>query len=388
MDAFVRRQVSCIIGFDELAERSAAVVRFRRSAAVLGSGAPISCRISLTGGALLFWTNEDAAQKRVSRALDKMRLLLERRGAALSATVLATALASEGLTAAPAALAAAAAPTAATALSVSTIVKMILMTPAKAWIITGSLVACISTASLVQLNLGNENQRLRQQLTHLAPLVIENERLSNQVSELLVANANAKEDENAMAKLRSEVGLLHKEKREMTDLRENLDRLSKELAQKGASNGPADDPQQRGVVLRTYNNASGFAHQLTQAMASVPEEQITQTFRRFLQENGISTSKPVVVVKDERNDQLLISASEADQDIIQSYRRSWQTSQKFLRLPRPNRVRSKMKAGFRACESARASFDMNQFRHSPNLESSGSPRLALVIWFRSLGLNV
>src|SRR5437016_9111130 len=49
--------------------------------------------------------SEDAAQKRVSRALEKLRSILDRRGVALTATALASVLAAEAVTAAPAGLA-------------------------------------------------------------------------------------------------------------------------------------------------------------------------------------------------------------------------------------------------------------------------------------------
>ena len=48
---------------------------------------------------------EDAAQKRVSRAVDKLRNFLNRRGVTLTATALGTTLASEAVVAAPAGLA-------------------------------------------------------------------------------------------------------------------------------------------------------------------------------------------------------------------------------------------------------------------------------------------
>ena len=50
-------------------------------------------------------TTEDAAQKRVDRALEKLHVLLKHRGATLSAAALGTALATEAVTAAPAGLA-------------------------------------------------------------------------------------------------------------------------------------------------------------------------------------------------------------------------------------------------------------------------------------------
>jgi len=55
-------------------------------------------------------SNEEAARKRVNRALDKLQLLLKHRGVALSATALGAALASQAVTAAPAGLAAASPP--------------------------------------------------------------------------------------------------------------------------------------------------------------------------------------------------------------------------------------------------------------------------------------
>jgi hypothetical protein len=51
-------------------------------------------------------SNEDAAQKRVARALEKLRGLLQQRGIAFSAAALATVLTAEAVTAAPAGLAA------------------------------------------------------------------------------------------------------------------------------------------------------------------------------------------------------------------------------------------------------------------------------------------
>ena len=50
--------------------------------------------------------SDDAAQKRVDRALEKLHVLLKHRGATLSAAALGTALATEAVTAAPAGLAA------------------------------------------------------------------------------------------------------------------------------------------------------------------------------------------------------------------------------------------------------------------------------------------
>ena len=59
---------------------------------------------SLRNVAEMLGTSEEAAKKRVSRALEKMRGLLARRGIAISAAVLAAGLSQMPVTAAPAAL--------------------------------------------------------------------------------------------------------------------------------------------------------------------------------------------------------------------------------------------------------------------------------------------
>src|SRR5437660_6780324 len=73
-------------------DRDAIVLRFlkRQDFRAVGSALDVS---------------EDAAQKRVSRALERLRNFLSRRGVTLTATTLATTLASEAVVAAPAGLA-------------------------------------------------------------------------------------------------------------------------------------------------------------------------------------------------------------------------------------------------------------------------------------------
>src|ERR1022692_299213 len=74
-------------------------------------------------------SSEEAARKRVDRALEKLHVLLKHRGATLSATALGTALATEAVTAAPAGLAAA---ITAAALSGTTITTTALIAATKA----------------------------------------------------------------------------------------------------------------------------------------------------------------------------------------------------------------------------------------------------------------
>jgi len=119
--------------------------------------------------------SEDTARMRVNRALEKLRLLLKRRGVTLSTAGLGTLLGAEVITAAPAGLAAAVsgaalAGTAGGAGAVFTLLKLMTATQFKLTI--GMLaVAGATTALLVQHQavgkLREQNQSLQQQVTQL-----------------------------------------------------------------------------------------------------------------------------------------------------------------------------------------------------------------------------
>jgi hypothetical protein len=91
-------------------------------------------------------SSEDAARKRVDRALEKLHVLLKHRGATLSAAALGTALATEAVTAAPAGLAgavtaAALSGSAVTTTAVLAATKAIAMTALENALITAALAA-------------------------------------------------------------------------------------------------------------------------------------------------------------------------------------------------------------------------------------------------------
>jgi RNA polymerase sigma factor (sigma-70 family) len=125
-------------------------------------------------------SHEDAARMRVNRAVEKLHSLLKARGAGLSTTTLAGALAAQTLVAAPPALATAAASAAlasATGGTAITFLNIITMTKLKAGLTT-ALVLALATTAVVQhrsrANLRRENQSLRDRVTQLNT---DNERL-------------------------------------------------------------------------------------------------------------------------------------------------------------------------------------------------------------------
>jgi RNA polymerase sigma factor (sigma-70 family) len=164
---------------------------------------------------------ENAARMRVSRALEKLHVLLKRRGATLSATALATALAAEAVTAAPAGLAVNFAATALSAAAAGggltlTLLKTVAMTKLKVGLLTVVAVAGLTIPLVRQhqtlTKLRSENSALRSQLDDLARLTAENQRLSNLLSQANQPTQEAQTRE--LLKLRGEIGRL---KRQMAE---------------------------------------------------------------------------------------------------------------------------------------------------------------------------
>src|SRR5437660_1828492 len=122
--------------------------------------------------------SEDAAQKRVSRALDKLRGVLSRRGVALTVTGLASAMAAEAVTAAPVALAvsvtAASVAAAAGTGTTLTLLKFMATTKLKTGVISAIVVASVMTPLVIQhqaqARLRDQDEALQQQTDQLAKL--------------------------------------------------------------------------------------------------------------------------------------------------------------------------------------------------------------------------
>lgn len=141
--AHLRRHLDEAINRLGAADRAAIMLRFFEN-----------CDLRAVGEAL--GASEDAAQKRVSRALGKLQVALKRRGVGLSTGALASILAGEAVAAAPAGLATVAAGTALTAAAgvgsgtLLTLLKIGAMTKLKASIAVAILVAGVATPWVVQ----------------------------------------------------------------------------------------------------------------------------------------------------------------------------------------------------------------------------------------------
>lgn len=182
-------------------------------------------------------SNEDAARMRVTRALEKLHILLKHRGVTLSAAALAAALGTEAAAAAPAGLAAsiagaALASSVAGGWSLTTLLKIGIMTKLKAGIISAVVVTGVATTLVIQqqarARLREQDQSLRQQSEQEGKLVADNERLSN-----LLAGANGSKSQfTDLAKLRAEAESLRKQTNDLATLREANRRLQRRPAAK------------------------------------------------------------------------------------------------------------------------------------------------------------
>jgi RNA polymerase sigma factor (sigma-70 family) len=172
-------------------------------------------------------STEDAAQKRVSRALEKLRAILVRRGVTLSGTALAAALATQAVTAAPAGLVASISTAALAASAVGsgttlTLLNIMTLTKLKAGVLGALVVAGAGTTLVLQHQsqsaLRDENLALRQQVEQFAAIQADNARLSNQLANASQSAAFSKDQLSELMRLRGEVGQLRNQKNEIDKL--------------------------------------------------------------------------------------------------------------------------------------------------------------------------
>jgi RNA polymerase sigma factor (sigma-70 family) len=175
--------------------------------------------------------SEDAAQKRVTRAMEKLRGILTKRGVALSATALASVLAAEAVTAAPVGLAISVTATAlagaasvGTGLSLTTM-KIMAMTKLQIGVAGAILIAGIVTPLVLQHQslsrvreennrMREENQSLQQQVGQMAELAAENRRLSNLLARTASSPSLKPDQQGELLRLRGEATRLRADAQE------------------------------------------------------------------------------------------------------------------------------------------------------------------------------
>jgi hypothetical protein len=173
-------------------------------------------------------TSEDAAQKRVSRAVERLHEFFSKRNVTIGASGLAVLISANAVQAAPAGLAATISTAAALAgttiatTSTATAIKTIAMTTIQKALITTTL-AVVAGAGIYEARqastLRSQNQTFQQQQATLteqiAQLKSDNEGLSNRVAQASRLPSLSSERLRELLKLRGEVGALRRQQREL-----------------------------------------------------------------------------------------------------------------------------------------------------------------------------
>lgn len=273
---------------------------------------------------------EDAMQKRVSRAVERLREFFAKRGVALSTTVLGTALAAKAVTAAPAGLAAtlagAALASAATGGTVgATALQFMTLTKLKLGIVTGLAAAGIAAPWAIQhhsqARLRAENQSLRRQLDQFAQVAAENEQLSNMVARANDSQTASKGQMNELLRLRGEVGRLRQESKETERLRQENARLRaaspRVLPQTGAEAQASNSPSPS-LHIRTYKvSVDSMLQQMrssTVATQGTPNLQIVQ---QVFRDNGVEMEPTSTLFLNEETGMLVARTSMTNHEAIE-----------------------------------------------------------------------
>lgn len=167
--------------------------------------------------------SDDAAQKRVSRALEKLRAEFARRGVTTSALALSASLSANAVTVAPTGFAVA---LSTSALTGTTLINAATVTATKA-VATAALQKIFVAAMFVVLagagifearqasQLRVENESLQQQVVQL-----KSENLSNRLANVIESKSPQSEQFNELLRLRDETGRLRNELREAMQMKD------------------------------------------------------------------------------------------------------------------------------------------------------------------------
>jgi len=173
-------------------------------------------------------TNEDAARKRVNRAVERLREFFAKRGVTVGASGLVIAISANAVQAAPAGLAitistaAALAGTTLATTATATATKALAMTTLQKTLISATLALAVSTGiyqARQASRLRDQVQTLQPRQTQLAEQIAQlksaNEGLSNRVAQANKSRSLSSDRLRELLRLRGEVGLLRRQQREL-----------------------------------------------------------------------------------------------------------------------------------------------------------------------------
>jgi RNA polymerase sigma factor (sigma-70 family) len=203
-------------------------------------------------------STEDAARKRIARALEKLRAMLQRRGVTTTAVSLSTAISANAVQVAPAGLAATLTKTSFIAAGTGTTLTLLkIMTATQLKLGVSALVLAGATTAFIvqhqaQARLREENQSLQQQI---AQLQSNDEDYSNRLTEMNDDKKLSDDQFNELLQLRGEVGMLRHQTDEIGTLQAQLQRSLQEGEARQATEEGSASNQQRQIFMAKMNNS-------------------------------------------------------------------------------------------------------------------------------------
>lgn len=274
--------------------------------------------------------NENAARMRVERALEKLRTILGRRGVAAT-TALASVISANAVQLAPAGLATTLTAASVAGVGTGTFTLLKIMTMAKLKLGISALIMAGATTALVvqhqtQEKLRSENELLQQQITQLRS---DNGTLSNRVADIGDAKKLSDNQFNELLKLRGEVGLLRQQTNEVGKLREENQQLRVAITKPkfiDPNTGQFVTKEQSDVMntnqmmySRHFRiNTTTFFENLKHSFPANEGETQTQTFVRFLKQNGVELNPPESLFLNDQLGELFVRTSATNLDTIEN----------------------------------------------------------------------
>jgi hypothetical protein len=243
-------------------------------------------------------SSENAAQKRVGRALEELRSLLTRRGVTLPAAALGAALASEAVSAAPASMAVTVSSGALTAVATGfgttvTLYKLMAMTKLKLGILGVLAIAGVATPLVIhhqsQARLREQDNVLLQQADRISQLEAENDRLSNMVAQAKTTSALPSDAYRELLRLRSEAGMLRGQTNELARLRQEKRKLQAQAAAQSDTNQVTEEER---FTLRQTHAVDGVTAllQAIRTYATNHSGQYPASFDQLIASGDLKTS--------------------------------------------------------------------------------------------------
>ena len=253
--------------------------------------------------------SEAAAEKRVSRALERLHAMLTRQGVALGATAIAGAITVNAVQAAPAALAATITPAVLTATSLTS--ATVAMTTLQKIAVTAALAATIGGGIYAAKQASDAHKEVRELQAQQTPMVEQIRQLqfsltdaTNRLTDLTAENSELKsgKDKMEVLKLRGEVAAMRTQLASLQNVRPE------------ATNGAGET-----LHVRTFRiNPRAFLEKADSALGHPVNSTPTQITADYFASKGINLEPPKSVYLNTSNALLIARATDPELNAIES----------------------------------------------------------------------